>query len=95
MTFSKNIFKYYITLDLAVTFESFQNLPCLRVFFYLTQFKRHQNAFVVETLPETRTQIFYNFPRLIIKFHDFPDQENKILEFYDFPGFQGLDKSPG
>ena len=93
MTFSKNLFKFSKTLDSAATFENFQNLPCLRVFFELIQFKRHQNDFVVEKkLPETRTSIFHNFPRLIIKFHDFPGQENEILEFHDFPG---LDKSLG
>ena len=32
---------------------------------------------------------------MIIKFHDFPGQENEILEFHDFSGFPSLDKSLG
>lgn len=30
-----------------------------------------------------------------MKFHDFPGQENEILELHDFSGFPSLDKSLG
>ena len=31
--------------------------------------------------------IFHDFPWPTPKFHDFPGLENKIIKFYDFPGF--------
>ena len=40
--FFHDLFKFSMTLGLAVTFKKFQNLPCFKVFFYLKQFNSHQ-----------------------------------------------------
>ena len=86
-----------MSLGLAVIFENFQNLPCFRVFFDLTQFNRQKLWCPLKSMPFNYSSQSYivlsltsavsNPSDITLTFHDFQGLENEILKFHDLPGF--------
>ena len=94
--FFKDLFKFSVTLGLAVTFGNFQNLPSFRVFFDLTQLKRNElwrpakcvllalfNNSSLSHIVLALTSAATNLQNITNIFPDFPGPTSK---FHDFPG---------
>ena len=96
--FFHDLFKFSITLGLAVTFENFQNFPCFRVFFYLKQFNRHKLWCPPKCVPfalfnySCLHYCILNCPSAVtdlwnktLIFHGF---QGPTIKFHDFPGLE-------
>ena len=98
---SSNPMTFPITLDIAVTFENFQNFTCFNIFFFTLNSSTEKNSlfnysclsYIILALSSgatnlpNKTLIFHDFQGRKIKFHDYPGLENEILTFHDFQGF--------
>ena len=73
-SFFHDIFQFFMTLGLAVTFEHFQNYPCFRVI----QLKRHK----LQCLPESQIRKFLDFQ----VFHDLYEPRVTAKETDPRPG---------
>ena len=97
--FFHDLFKFSITLGLAVTYENFQNFPCFRVLFYLKQFNRHKLWYPPKCVPFGRLFNYSSLHYCILHcpsavtdlwnktliFHDF---QGPTIKFHDFPGLE-------
>ena len=103
--FFHDLFKFSMTvyIGLAVTFQNFQNFPCSRVFFGLTQLNRHE---LCRCPPKCKLFTLFNFlslfyieivllhistasnlPDITFIFHDFP---RPTIKFHDYPGLENV-----
>ena len=93
--FFHDLSKFSMTLGLAATLKIFQDFPCFRVFFDLTQCNRQTLVFnkmcaictVFKITLCLSLSLLRNLQRPTTKFYDFPGLENEILKFHDFPDF--------
>ena len=55
--FFHDLFTFFKTLGLAVTFKNFKDFPCLRVFLGVTQFNRHKHSGVNQNAYRSRCSV--------------------------------------